>query len=267
MQTLTSVKDLLYMKRKQGRYAFSLDEALSSVNRTKTAIRMEIARLQQKGAVQNIKKGFYLIIPPEYSSRGTLPVELYLNDLMTYVNKPYYIGLLSAAQHHGAAHQQVQDYNVVIPPPTMRDINKDVVHIRFTTVAHWPEELISQKKTSSGYLPLSCPSLTAADLVYFQRKAGSLQRVVALLDELRESINPNNLKKLMKRYPYTSTLQRLGYLIGEILQEQKLANIIHEGLENRHMYYVPLKPGSRTKKFSSNQQWKIIENISLASEA
>ncbi|MEF8985500.1 MAG: type IV toxin-antitoxin system AbiEi family antitoxin [Bacteroidales bacterium] len=52
-------------------------------------------------------------MPPEYSSRGVLPPVLFIHQLMQYIGKSYYIGLLSAAALHGAAHQQPQEFFVV----------------------------------------------------------------------------------------------------------------------------------------------------------
>ena len=70
-----------------------------------------ILRLAEKGEVLSLRKGFYLIIPPRFSSVKKLPVQLYCDKLFRYLGRNYYIALFSAAKFHGASHQQVhRDY-------------------------------------------------------------------------------------------------------------------------------------------------------------
>jgi hypothetical protein len=72
----------------------------------------------------SVLKGFYAIIPVGYALRGAVPPELYIDDLMKYLNRTYYISLLNAAVFYGAAHQQPQDFSVVISYLTLRDTTK-----------------------------------------------------------------------------------------------------------------------------------------------
>ena len=56
---------------------------------------------------------------------------LWIDDLMRFHHVPYYVGLLSAAALHGAAHQQPQEFQVVsgavLRPLTVgRDISSQV---------------------------------------------------------------------------------------------------------------------------------------------
>jgi hypothetical protein len=59
-------------------------------------------------------RGFHVIVPPEYRSLGCLPPEQFAPALMETLGMPYYAGLLSAAQFHGAAHQRPQVFQVVV---------------------------------------------------------------------------------------------------------------------------------------------------------
>ena len=77
-----------------------------------------------------IRSGFFVIIPLEYRSTMTLPPEWFIADLMACLEQPYYVGLLSAASLHGAAHQQPQQFQVVTTVP-QREIRKKGLAIRF----------------------------------------------------------------------------------------------------------------------------------------
>ena len=101
-----SVKEYLFYLQTRGTYSFTLEGAFSIVDKSQTAIKREIARLSKERKVRSIRRGFYVIVPPEYAVRGTRPVDLFIDDLMNYLDRAYYISLLSAGQLHGAAHQK-----------------------------------------------------------------------------------------------------------------------------------------------------------------
>ena len=45
------------------------------------------------------------VVPPQYASWGAPPPGWYIDDLMRHEGRPYYVGLLKAAELHGATHQ------------------------------------------------------------------------------------------------------------------------------------------------------------------
>jgi predicted transcriptional regulator of viral defense system len=51
----------------RGRYCFSTEEAVSALGATVVATRAALRRLRQKGELAMPYKGFYVIVPPEYS--------------------------------------------------------------------------------------------------------------------------------------------------------------------------------------------------------
>ena len=53
-------------------------------------------------------------MPPEYRSLACLPADQFIPALMKRLNLPYYVGLLSAAQFHGAAHPRPQEFQVFL---------------------------------------------------------------------------------------------------------------------------------------------------------
>ena len=90
---------------------------------------------------------------------------------MTFIGKPYYVALLSAASLHGAAHQQPQEFFVVT---TFKQLTtkKKGIRINYITKKDIPYNLLEKRKTDSGYVNISSPALTAADLVYYTNGVG-----------------------------------------------------------------------------------------------
>ena len=141
--------------RSQGRYAFTLDEIENRFNMQYHSLRQVLYRLKKKNEIMQIRQGFYAIIPPEYSKQMIIPPYLYIDDLMKSLNKPYYVGLLSAAALHGAAHQQPTGYTVITQSPAPRSIDK--LNIVFFAKQDFLQNGIIKKKTPAGYINVSSP--------------------------------------------------------------------------------------------------------------
>jgi len=247
-------------------YSFSLEEIAQHTDGEGTSLKFELARLIEKKEIVNLRKGFYLIIPPRYSKQGKLPIQLYIEKLFKSLNRKYYLGFYSAAKFHGASHQQSQRDYVMIEKPKLNAIEKSVFDIRFLTTAKWPNRNIIEKKSDAGIFKISSPALTAVDLIHHQTKLGGLNRMLAILEELKEEIDQNDITKLLTWYPNKSTLQRFGFLLEEIDANQKLCKQIKTHLQQSKFFPVLLSPKSGQKPGSVDNFWKVDVNIKLESD-
>ena len=95
----------------------------------------ELYRLSKQKIIQSVYKSFYTVIPIQYSVRGIVPPTYYIDQLMEYLAKPYYISLLSAAEIHGAAHQRPQRFSVTTlrPVVTIRASDRRIVRCRHSS--------------------------------------------------------------------------------------------------------------------------------------
>ena len=85
----------------------------------------------KKSRICSVRRNFYVIIPPEYLSQRILPPTLFIDDLMKFAEKPYYVGLLNAAGFYGASHQQPQEFFVVTVKPALRTVSVRGIIINF----------------------------------------------------------------------------------------------------------------------------------------
>lgn len=250
----------------QGRYGFSLSELRQSNEAwSDTAIKFALNRLTNKGKLRSIFKGYYLIIPPQYASKGMLPPTLFLDAFMKYLKRPYYVGLLNAAAFHGASHQQPQEYFVFTGFPVLRPTQKKGLKINYISIKHFPENLVEQRKTEAGYLSISNAALTACDLVQFEKRVGGVNRVAAVLNELAEVVEPLDFTTTLLQYVHTTSLQRLGYLLENVCFNLELADALFESLEEQSLplFRIPLKTTVATKGYSSANRWKVIVNTEI----
>ena len=247
-------------------YSFSLEEITQHTDGEGTSLKFELARLNDKKEITNLRKGFYLIIPPRYSKQGQLPIQLYIDKLFKSLNRSYYLGFYSAAKFHGASHQQTQRDYVMTEKPKLNAIGKNTFDIRFFTTAKWPKKNIIDKKSDAGIFKISSPALTAADLIHHQTKLGGLNRILAVLEELSEEINQNDIAELLTWYPHRSTLQRFGFLLQEIQADRNLSKQIIQHLQQSKFFPVLLSPKSEQKAGAIDNQWKVDVNIKLESD-
>ncbi|MCG2460838.1 type IV toxin-antitoxin system AbiEi family antitoxin [Flavobacteriaceae bacterium F89] len=261
-----SLSDYIKERLSIEEYSFSRDDFIRISPKNETALKNELSHAVAKGDIIPLRKGFYLIIPPRYSKQGKLPIQLYVENLFKSLNRPYYIGLYSAAKFHGASHQQIQRDYIITTKPTLLDISKGTIDLRFFTTANWPGKNILIKKADAGMFKISDPVLTAVDLIHYQNKLGGLNRMLSVLEELIEEITDSDLKNLLTWYPHKSTLQRLGFLLDELHPDNNLAKILFQYIKSVKHYPVLISPKSSQKPGAVGNRWKVVVNIKLESD-
>ena len=94
---MSGVSEYLIKLLGNDQYAFSWEELKASTSKTEAALQNELARLVKKREIISLRAGFYLILAPRYRSYGKLPVELYVDKLFKYLEKPYLGGFQNSA--------------------------------------------------------------------------------------------------------------------------------------------------------------------------
>ena len=250
-----------------GRLSFSLDEIRNQFSSSsEVALKFALNRLSKKNKIVSVYKGFYVIIPPEYSNRKILPPELFIDSLFKFLERPYYLGLHSAAAFHGASHQQPQESYVFINKPPLRPTKVKGIKINYVVKSNLPKIGIEKRKTETGYLNISSPELTAIDLVEYQHRVGGLNRVATILHELTEAMSLEKLNDVLKNKFSLSSLQRLGYLLDCVLNKNELAQVIKNYLVDKKIFRVPLSSTAEKDGAKTNLIWKVIENLKIETD-
>lgn len=205
-----------WVEARQGRglYWFTRHLAETELGMSSAAFRMAARRLEKKTCATRVYRDFYVVVPPEYRAVGSLPADWFITDLMTYLNRPFYVGLLTAAAYHGAAHQRPEKFHVFTGVP-MREIQCGAVTVRFFVKrdpARTPQQSIT---VQTGYIPVSTPEATALDLLRHARSIGGLNHVLTVLQELGEQVDGRKLVDAAKLDGARgmAVAQRLGWLL------------------------------------------------------
>jgi predicted transcriptional regulator of viral defense system len=247
-------------------FSFSFNELIENVNKSETSIKSELSRLIVKNEIVNLRKGFYLIITPRYSSAQKLPIQLYCEKLFKYLERNYYVALFSAAKFHGASHQQVQRDYIITGSPKLNNIMKSTIDIRFFTTSNWVEKNIQIKKSDAGIFKVSSPALTIVDLIHHQTKLGGISRMIAVIEELTEELNESDLVELLNWYANKSTLQRFGFLLEKYRINEEFQELIFANLKKTAYFPVLLIPKTDEKPGAVNNRWKVAVNTKLESD-
>jgi len=246
-----------------GRYTFLRRELLQGERHSAVALEAALRRLKRKGRIISPRRGFFVIVPLEYRAAGAPPSSWFIHDLMDFLGQPYYVGLLSAAGLHGAAHQQPMVFHVVTDKPTRRlTAGRNRIEFHMSSAIEFTPVIDMQ--TETGSMRVSTPEATAFDLVRFPGAAGHLGNVATVLIELAEVMDSRALLEQADRVR-APDVQRLGYLLDHIGQH-KLAGTLAEWLARHPHRAVRLRPDLHHDVREFNRRWHIVPNETVETD-
>lgn len=214
MPTASDLADWLLA---HGRNAVTTKEAAEILGVPKEQVRVRLNAAVHAGRLFSPSRGLWVAIPAKYRTWGAPPAVEFIDQLMTHLGRDYYVGWLSAAEIHGAAHQRPQALQVAVDRP-VQDRSFGRAHLRFARQSRTNELPQQRHNVESGHVWVSTPDLTAADLVDRPELGGGLSNVATVLFDLAEEagLDPESLARLAIGFSATA-LRRLGYLL-ELVQ-------------------------------------------------
>jgi predicted transcriptional regulator of viral defense system len=255
---------------KKGKTSFSLKEAENQFSdKSIDSVRRTLARLSKENKIHSVWKGFYTISLPEYGLKGIAPPIDYIDQLMKHLDKDYYVALLTAASYAGASHQAPQVFQVVCDS-ILHTQNKDGMKIVPIYKKKIPDNYVTKINSRTASVNVSTPELTAIDLLIYAKKAGGINQVATVLSELTEKINFRNVDiDFFDRVP-AAIVQRLGYLLDEVLCEKASADDLHKIAIKSKIVFQPTllvaDKASNKRVMSKSAKWKININYEVESD-
>jgi predicted transcriptional regulator of viral defense system len=243
-----------------GRFVFTTDQAVVALGGSVAAVRAAIRRLKEKRLVAAPYRGFHVVVPPAYRRLGCLPADQFVPQLMAHIGEPYYVGLLSAASYHGAAHQAPQVFQVMLRKARRRLTCGDV-RVDFVGRRDMDDTPIVERNTPTGTLRIASPAATAIELVGYVERCGYLDNVATVLAELAESIDGGALAGEARRAP-VAWVQRLGYLLT-LVDAGGLAAHLDGVLAERNTFTVPIAPWLETAGSPRDPRWQVLINTDV----
>jgi predicted transcriptional regulator of viral defense system len=247
----------------KGRYHFTTLEVAKVIGVSQPAVRAALRRLRQKGSTAMPHRGFNVFVPPEYRRLGCLPPEQFVPQLMEFLGLRYYVGLLSAAEFHGSAHQRPQVFQVVVAA-NRRRLECGAVQVQFVARQNVSEIPTITKNTARGFVLVSSPEATAFDLAGYMRHCGGPGNVATVLGELAGSMNAGKLARLAELSP-VPWAQRLGHLL-EAAGKSALTGPLAKFVAGAARGFVPLNPERRERVGDRAPRWNLIVNDNVEAD-
>jgi predicted transcriptional regulator of viral defense system len=235
--------------RGQGRHTFTLPELRQQFDISDQALGKALQRLKQKKKAICLRKGFYVITPiPTPNS--------FIPELMKFLKRSHYTGLLSAAAHHLPRPETSINYHIITTRPVVLPIRTNQLNINFYYKRKWHQDDIIDD--------ISSPELTALDLVRYADRLGGLNNITEELDLLTEIMDAEALATTAKNYADTTTVQRLGYILHEILYNGPFAESLIDYLKTTRFYPVLLHPQKeKPENMVSGNIWRVVPNVEI----
>lgn len=246
-----------------GRYHFTIEEARAALDVSPAAAKLALRRLAKQGLVASPARGFYVVIPPEYRSLGSLPADQFIPALMKRQSAPYYAGLLSAAQYHGAAHHRPQEFQVVVAK-NRPSIVCGAVRVAFIARKRVADVPTQKFNTPRGTIAVSTVEATAVDLVGYEHHVGGLDQVATILSELADQLDAERLIAAAGTAPIPWA-QRLGYLLEHLGFADK-SNLLKTHIQQNARDATPLLPSVAHDRSQRSNDWRVYVNTNVEAE-
>ncbi len=242
-----------------GRATFTTAEASELLGGSPIAVTAALGRLRRKGHIVTPRRGFHVTVPPEYRVLGSRPANQFVPDLMRWMERPYYVALLSAAALHGASHQAPQVYQVMTDR-VLSDVELGRVRVEFVGRANVADIPIVERNTPTGVLRASTPEATAFDLVGYVDRVGSLDHVATVLGELAESIDAEALADVARHSPL-AWARRLGFLLERVGHGDRARGL--RPLVDTSTKPTELDPSAPTTGAARSKSWRLVINANV----
>jgi predicted transcriptional regulator of viral defense system len=263
LETVSTLRDYLLELQSGGRISFTSEEATTALGITHSAFQASAARLQRKRLLLNPRHGFYVIVPPQYLTWEAPPPSWYVDDLMRHQGRTYYVGLLKAAEIHGATHHAVMEFQVVTDKQLSKiRAGRSFIVFYFRKNMAAVLEGIENHKTDTGSMKISSVELTALDLLRYLHVVGGIDSVATVLKDLGSRLDANKLAQLAVHFERT-TIQRLGYLLDRLgypALTEALRNVL---FSKSPVPWIQLEPMGRKQlnldepPLEKNERWRV----------
>ena len=226
----------------QGQIVFTDEQAQHALQIGKGALLDAAQKQQRRNYLIMPRRGFYVIVPPQFLSMGAPPPSWYIDALMAHEQRPYYVGLLKAAELHGATHQAVMEFQVITDKRMPRiKAGRSAIAFYYRKDIRAISGGLEDYKTNTGYMKISGPELTILDLLRYPQAAAGLSHIVTVLVDLGARIDGEKLAAVSASFERTVS-QRLGYLLCMLGYEDK-AGHLHERIAQQPLLpWVELEP-------------------------
>ena len=210
-------------------------------------------------------RGLWMPVPPEYRTWGAPPGIELIDAVMRHLDVRYYVGWLSAAAIHGAAHHAPQVFQVAVSRH-VRDRTVGRTRFRFVQRPSAMDLPTIARSTRSGSARVSTAETTVLDLATDPDLAGGIDNSATVIIELADdrAFDVTALAAIAARFPAASG-RRVGYVLERFAGRDDLTPL-HEATAERSPSPSRLDP-TRPAAGPVDERWSLYLNRDLEPDA
>ncbi len=235
-----------------------MSQLVKDIGLTVPAARSQLHRLGQKIVRVSRAHQFFLIVSPEHFSRGSPPVDWWLDDYFQWLGHPYYLALQSAASAHGSNPQSIQVTQVMTDTPR-RPLTIGQLHVTFFVKRNIQNTPTQQLANAFAPTRVSTPAATGFDLIRYAARIGGIGRAVETLRPLLPLIDQTELRAVLEAENETTTAQRLGYVLDKT-GKAKLAAVVDNWLPARRQTILLATTSAGRPAGAATSPWRVVDN-------
>jgi len=228
---------------------FTFEEALQITGLSRSSLKKIIYRLEQRGAIERIEKGKYMIIPIGAEKGKYTLNEFVIGSLLV---KPYAIAYWSALHYYGLTEQIP---NTIFIQTTARKkkqkikifgVDYKIVRVKTSKLFGIRKEWIEETEIN-----ITEKEKTIMDCLDKPQYCGGVIEVAKALKN--GEFDKNKLISYAKKMENSGVIRRLGYLCDLLQIDISLPEID----ARNYLYLDPTMP----KKGVKNAKWRLIINL------
>ncbi|MGZ4532942.1 MAG: type IV toxin-antitoxin system AbiEi family antitoxin domain-containing protein [Mycobacteriaceae bacterium] len=221
-----------------------------------------VAMLRRSRRLFSPYRGLHGPVPLGYRRWGAPPATDFIDSMMAALGREYYVSLLSAATHHGAAPRQPDTLHVMVDSQTANQ-NVGSMRLRFYTHARVGRLAAEQVPTPTGSFLVASPAVTSLDLAARPHLAGDPTAAGAVIREVvaATGLEAPAILDAAQHYP-ASCLRRLGWLAERARTPLDL-DAVAEAVDRQSRPDVrpsALADPRGPRRGRVNARWGLIEN-------
>jgi len=240
--------DILKSMAKEGQ-VFSFSQMYQKTHIKKEVLKVILSRMEEKGSIERIERGKYLIIPLS-SEKGKYTLNEFV--IASYLVEPYAISYWSALHHYGLTEQIPSTVFVQTPARKKKNV-MEIFGVNYQIVRVKEDKFFGARKewVEETQINITDKEKTIIDCLDKPHYAGGIIEVAKSLKS--SSLNYNQLITYAIRINNFAVIRRLGYLAERIGIPLNLP-------KPRSKSYLLLDP-TMPSKGENNAKWRLIINV------
>lgn len=208
-----------------GRSALTSGELAQLLQVPEDQVRRRLHAPAQRGEWVSPVRGLWVPVPPEYRTWGAPPGLEVIDAMMSHLGIDYYVGWLTAAAIHGAAHQSPQVFQAAVERQVR---NRTVGRTRFDFAQRPVHEVpVASFPTRSGTVKVSTVAGTALDIATDVARSGGIDNTATVICELadHDAFRTQDIGALAPSFP-AAAIRRLGYFLDHFSDQVDLDALV-----------------------------------------